>query len=112
MTRFALPAKHTRSHALLLVLLDGPGTFYQICERAGLSIEKSHDEFPLRQIFGTLIGGHARLDGITYSIKPASRAALTGATSAPYVGKVAGPAFRGTPYMAPVTVIRRAEVFA
>lgn len=108
MTRTTIPAEGTRSHKLLLALLKGPGTFYQVCERADFDIHKGGIESPLRRIFDFMIGGNVRLVGNIYTLTDAARASLTGAGPAPYIGQVAGPAYRGTPYHAPVRIVRRA----
>jgi hypothetical protein len=110
MTTAALPAKGTRSHTLLVVLQQGPGTFYQVCERAGFDIEDTRLEYALRKIFDRLIGGNARVVGIIYHLTDDARRALepVAATAPPYVGQVAGPAYRGTPHLMPVTIARRA----
>jgi hypothetical protein len=99
-----------RAHALLLVLLDRPGTFYQVCERAGYGIDGKGEEALLRHIFdGLLRAGTARLDGIIYSITLPARIALQIAAAPPTVGLPAAPAYRGTPYAMPVRVVRRSE---
>jgi hypothetical protein len=108
MSNPTIPAKGSRSHALLVAFQQGPGTFYQICERAGFDIEDSRLEVALRQIFDHMIGGNVRLSGITYHLTDEARLALGEAPPAPYVGQIAGPAFRGTAYTAPVRIARRA----
>ena len=107
MTKPTIPAKDSRSHALLTELQKGPGTFYQICERAGFDIEDSQLYGPLRKIFDHLIGGNVRLVGIMYHITDEARLALGEAPPAPYVGQVAGPAYRGTPYQGVARTVRR-----
>ena len=98
-----------RAHALLLVLLERPGTFYQVCEWADFDIEGKHEGL-LRHIFdGMLRAGTVRLDGIIYSITLPARIAMQIATAQPTVGQPAAPAYRGTPYAMPVRVVRRAE---
>lgn len=110
MTPIAIPQKHTRAFAILTELLRGAGTFYQICERADLSIESKTDERNVRHALDTLHRtGSARLSGVTYSITDRARAAM-GEPSAPWIGQVAGPAYRGTPTSFPVKIVRRDEV--
>lgn len=88
------PGRLTAAHALLTALLDGPGTFYQVCERAGIGIESARDEAVQRALFEALLTlGHASLSGITYSISRRARDALR--PPAPHVGQVAGPHHRG-----------------
>ena len=106
MKRLPLPKPESRSYALLQALIAGPGTFYQICERAGFDIEEAGMESRLRMIFSRGIQGHARLDGIMYVLKEASRAALLGIQTAP-AGQVAAPHFRGVAGAMPVLVVRR-----
>ncbi|OEZ70775.1 hypothetical protein JAB5_27950 [Janthinobacterium sp. HH103] len=106
MRRLPLPKPSSRSYALLQALIAGPGTFYQIAERAGFDIEEAGMESRLRMIFSRGIQGHARLDGIMYVLKEASRAALLGIQTAP-AGQVAAPHFRGVAGAMPVLVVRR-----
>lgn len=101
-----LPKQGSRSYALLQALLAGPGTFYQICERAGFNIEEAGMEHRLRMIFSRFIQGNVRLVGIRYVLKDASRAALMGA-ELEQPGQVATPHFRGTAGAMPVIVVRR-----
>ena len=51
MKRIPLPKPDSRSYALLQALIAGPGTFYQIAERAGFDIEEAGIENRLRMIF-------------------------------------------------------------
>ncbi|TFW15938.1 hypothetical protein [Duganella callida] len=108
MTR-ALPRKETRSYALLIALQQGPGTFYQVCERAGFDIEQPGVESRLRPIFATMIGGHAQQHGIMYSLTDEAREAfgIVPPAPPPYVGQVAGPAFRGEHHPTTVFITRR-----
>jgi hypothetical protein len=110
MTTATFPAKGTRSHTLLVALQQGPGTFYQVCERAGFDIEDTRLEYALRKIFDRLIGGNARVVGIIYHLTDDARRALepVNAVAPPYVGQVAGPAFRGTYHPSQVRIVRRA----
>ena len=103
-----LPEPSTGARKLLLALLDGPGTFYQICERLDIDIESKRAEYTQREFFNRLVeGGHAyMLDAITYSITTPARNIL--APAAPYVGQVAGPAYRREPQVSGVTIARRA----
>lgn len=101
-----LPKQGSRSYALLQAMLAGPGTFYQICERAGFDIEEAGMEHRLRMIFSRFIQGNVRLAGIRYALKDASRAALLGA-GPDQSGQVATPHFRGTVGAMPVVVVRR-----
>ncbi|QKY09532.1 hypothetical protein [Janthinobacterium lividum] len=101
-----LPKQGSRSYALLQAMLAGPGTFYQICERAGFDIEEAGMEHRLRMIFSRFIQGNVHLVGIRYVLKDASRAALLGAEPG-QSGQVATPHFRGTVGAMPVVVVRR-----
>lgn len=101
-----LPPPNSAPHQLLLTLLAGPGTFYQICERAGWDIEAERNETTCRKHFATMIeNGHGLLRGLIYSISHGASVALAPPT--PYAGEVAGPAFRGSEHIAPVRVVRR-----
>jgi hypothetical protein len=106
MTRATLCQPGSRTHALLTALLAGPGTYYQICERAGFDIEDNRTDYALRKIFDHMIGGAVRLVGITYHLTDEARLALGEKSAAPLVGQVAGPAYRGTAYVAPVRIAR------
>ncbi|MBV8660368.1 MAG: hypothetical protein JO142_21320 [Burkholderiales bacterium] len=107
MTKARLPAKSSRAYVLLQALLEKPGTFYQVCERAGFDLDDPKIDESMRRMFGHLIGGNVRLDGIIYSLTDEARTVLTGYKPEPYVGQVAGAAHRGTPYIAPVRIVRR-----
>jgi hypothetical protein len=103
-----LPPPHATAARVLRALLVAPGTFYQICERAGLAIETDRDEALQRKLFETaLADGHARRSNLIYSLTSEARAEL--APPAPYIGQVAGPAYRGIVYVAPALVVRRAK---
>lgn len=106
MKRLPLPKPDSRSYALLQALLAGPGTFYQVCERAGFDIEESGMEHRLRMIFLRGIQGHVRVSGILYELMEASRDALLG-IKPPSQGQVAAPHFRGVAGAMPVLVVRR-----
>lgn len=101
-----LPKPDCRSYALLRALIAGPGTFYQIAERAGFDIEEAGIEHRLRMIFARGIQGHVRVSGILYELKDASRAAMLG-IKPPLQGQVAAPHFRGVAGAMPVLVVRR-----
>ena len=102
-----LPDTHRAARKLLHTLAAAPGTFYQVCERAEYDIETDRGERIMRSVFNSLVDtGHITFDGLTYTITIAARAII--APPAPFVGQVAGPAFRGTPYVAPVKITRRA----
>ncbi len=106
MKRRPLPKLESRSYALLQALIAGPGTFYQICERAGFDIEEAGMENRLRMILARGIQVHVRVSGTLYELKDASRDALLGIKSAPQ-GQVATPHFRGVAGAMPVLVVRR-----
>ncbi|MRW88838.1 hypothetical protein GJ699_02435 [Duganella sp. FT80W] len=108
MTNTFMPSKGSRSHALLVALLEGPATFYQVCERAGFDIEDARLEEALRHIFDHMIGGNVRLTGIRYSLTAEARRALGEPAPAPYVGQIAGPAYRGKHDPRTVYITRRA----
>lgn len=52
-----LPEPSTGARKLLVALLDGPGTFYQICERLNIDIESNRAEFIQRELFNRLVEG-------------------------------------------------------
>ena len=106
MKRLLLPKPDSRSYALLQALIAGPGTFYQIAERAGFDIEEAGIEHRLRMIFARGIQGHVRVSGILYELKDASRDAMLGIKPPPQ-GQVAAPHFRGVVGAMPVLVVRR-----
>ena len=108
MTRTTIPAPGSRSHALLMAMIkQGSGTYYQICERANFDLDNGRLAASLRKIFDHMIGGNVRLTGIIYSLTPEARIALGEAPPAPYVGQVAGAAYRGPNCATPVTILRR-----
>lgn len=108
MKRLPLPKPGSRTYALLQALMAGPGTFYQLAERAGFDIEEHGMEGRLRMIFARGIPRHARLDGITYVLREATRNALLGIDPPP-AGQVATPHFRGSACAMPVLVVRRSN---
>ncbi|WP_426076493.1 hypothetical protein [Janthinobacterium sp. PSPC3-1] len=108
MKRLPLPKPDSRSYALLQALIAGPGTFYQIAERAGFDIEEAGIEHRLRMIFARGIQGHVRVSGILYELKDASRDAMLGIKPPPQ-GQVAAPHFRGVAGAMPVLVVRRSK---
>jgi hypothetical protein len=111
MSRTNFPAKRTAARNILESLLaDGPGTFYQLCERCRIDCESARDERIQRELFARLERDfHIELTGILYSISPAARRTLHPPKK--YVGQVAGPCYRGVAHLAPVVVIssRRAR---
>lgn len=106
MNRVSLPKPESRTYALLQALMAGPGTFYQIAERAGFDLEAPGVEGCLRMIFSRSIPAHARMDGIKYVLKEATRHAMLGIDSV-RAGQVATPHFRGTTHAMPVLIVRR-----
>lgn len=108
-TGVTLPKQGSRSYALLQAMLAGPGTFYQICERAGFDIEEAGMEHRMRMIFSRFIQGNVRQVGILYVLKDASRAAVLG-VEPEQPGQAATPHFRGTVGAMPVVVVRRPAV--
>ncbi|MDC8756242.1 hypothetical protein [Janthinobacterium fluminis] len=101
-----LPRINSRPYRLLQALLAGAGTFYQVCERAGLDIEQPGAEPLLRGLFeGMLATGVAKLDGILYSVTLRARLALE-EPAVPACGQVAAPHFRGAAAAMPVLVVR------
>ena len=101
---YKLPRAGTRPHVLLKTLARQPGTFYQICERAGINTDAT-----VRAQFDDLVRrGFASLNGIVYTISTRASAALAapGAPAA-YCGEVAAPHFRGIVMPMPVRVVRR-----
>ena len=94
------------AYDLLQALIAGPGTFYQICERAGFDIEEAGMESRLRMIFARGIQGHVRVSGILYQLKDASRDAMLGIKPPPQ-GQIAAPHYRGVAGAMPVLVVRR-----
>jgi hypothetical protein len=92
---------------MLVQLAVQPGTFYQVCEQLQFDIENDKVEKICRAHFHDLVdAGHAYLVNLTYHITSAARAEI--APPAPYVGQVAGPAYRGHPHPMTVTIARRA----
>lgn len=106
MKRILLPKPGSRSYVLLQALIAGPGTFYQIAERAGFDIDEAGIEHRLRMIFARGIQRHVRVSGILYELKDASRDAMLG-IKPPLQGQVAAPHFRGVAGAMPVLVVRR-----
>lgn len=106
MTARLMPYVGSRPYLVLQALLAGPGTFYQICERAGLDIEEPGMEPCMRKHFGSLLLAHIELNNITYSIKASTRQALQ-AKPAASVCSVATAHHRGPSAPQPVTVVRR-----
>jgi hypothetical protein len=102
-----LPPKGSRPRNFLHQLLVGPGTFWQICERANIDLERDVEVAMRSSLSIMQRDGLVYVDRITYHLTAAARLALTGQLAAPLVGQVAGPAYRGATYFAPVTVVRR-----
>ena len=105
MKRLPLPKPDSRSYALLQALIAGPGTFYQICERAGFDLEESGMECNMRKHFASLLLAHIELNNITYTIKASTRQALQGKTAASACS-MATAHHRGPSTPQPVTVVR------
>ncbi|WP_035819838.1 hypothetical protein [Janthinobacterium sp. RA13] len=106
MTARLMPYVGSRPYLVLQALLAGPGTFYQICERAGLDIEEPGMEPCMRKHFAGLLLAHIELNNITYTIKTSTRQALQ-AKPAACVCSVATAHHRGPSEPQPVTVVRR-----
>ena len=105
---FRVPAKSLRQHALLMALLPAAGTFYQVCERAGIDIDLESSELPVRHLFELLLkAGAIRLDGILYALTGRARQALMPAASSAPTGSVATAHYRGPCRAMPVTIVRR-----
>lgn len=102
-----LPDPRHASHKLLTAMLAGPGTFYQICERADIDVESKRVENGQRALFDDMVdAGQVKFDGRAYLLTIAARDALS--PPAAYVGQVAGAAYRGPNCATPVTIVRRA----
>lgn len=106
MMRTSLPRNPSRAYTLLKELLNGPGTMYQLCERAGIDLDDTDVAHRVRLLFAELLGGHATVDRITYTITERARAQFALDAKEAYVGQVALP--RPLPAPRPVTVVRRA----
>ena len=106
MTARLMPYVGSRPYLVLQVLLAGPGTFYQICERAGFDLEEPGVECNMRKHFASLLLAHIELNNITYTIKASTRQALQGKPTAS-VCSVATAHHRGPCEPQPVTVVRR-----
>lgn len=103
-----LPDTNRAARKVLHTLAAAPDTFYQVCERAEYNIDDDRTEKLMRAVFDSLVDtGHAAYDGLNYSITTAARATI--APPAPYVGQVAGPAFRGAIGHTAVKIARRAS---
>lgn len=103
------PSKRTVMYKLLVELANGSGTFYQICERAGIQIDVTSDSDRVRLTLDTAVmKGYARVSGIMYSISSSAMRALHPVQ--PYVGEVAAPHFRGVSmFCRPVAVVAPAR---
>lgn len=105
-----MPRRGQAPYLILQAALEAPGTFWQLCERAGVDVESRGDETRVRRLFESAVRqGHLKADGIIYSLTEPVRIRLAG-KPIPYAGQVAGPAYRGTPHPAPVTIIRRPSI--
>lgn len=101
-----LPPKKYTTYRILQSLLNGGGTFWQLCERLDIPTNTKRYEASARSMFDSLqICGHIYKVGIVYHISPATRSALV--PPAPYHGQVAGPRYRGPNQAMPVTIYRR-----
>lgn len=101
MTHKRAPQPGSRTNLLQAALEQGHGTFYQICERAGIEVNTPTEENAVRAMLDNMIGRNVFFDGLRYRLTDAPRVS-------PAAGQVAGPAYRGTPYHAPVRIVRRA----
>jgi len=101
---YKLPRAGSRPHLLLMTLAREPGTFYQICERAGINTDAT-----VRAQFDDLVRrGLASLNGIVYTISARASAALVPPRApAQCTGEAATPHFRGIVTPMPVRVVRR-----
>ena len=99
-----LPQKKYMTYRILVEMLNGSGTMWQICERMGIPAQSNRDAFDSLQT-----AGHIYATGITFHMAHATRVALVPPT--PYVGQVTGPRYRGPNQAMPVTIYRR-EVHA
>lgn len=91
------------SQALSQALLDGPATFYQLCERANVSIETEYAETVARvTVSGMISAGAMRFDGIMLST-------TTRAAPVAHVGQVATSHHRGPSERMPVLVVRASQ---
>lgn len=104
-----LPREDSRRYQLLAALRQGPGTFYQVCERAGIDIEGEHEEDKVRLSFERLIGDFVHMTGVTYSLTAEARELFGERKPAQYAGEIAGPAFRGIYDPRTVFITRRPE---
>lgn len=105
MMRTSLPRNPSRAYTLLKELLNGPGTMYQLCERAGIDLDDTDVAHRVRTLFAELLGGHATVDRITYTITERARIQFSLDSKVPFVGQVAQA--RPMPMAMPVTVVRR-----
>lgn len=114
-TRF-LPRADGRPYAILQALVDAPGTFYQLCERAGIDLDQPSVECNMRQVFDNLLLAHIQLTGIIYTLNANTRQAMPAVEATqsirpapvPTTCSVAAPYYRGPSAIQPVTIVRRA----
>lgn len=114
-TRF-LPRADGRPYAILRMLIDAPGTFYQLCERAGIDLDQPSVECNMRQVFDNLLLAHIQLVGIVYTLNATTRQAMLAVETTqsirpahvPTTCSVAAPHYRGPSATQPVTIVRRA----
>lgn len=92
-----LPPKGSRPRNFLHQLQVGPGTFWQICERAEIDLTFDVERDMRLSMSNMERNGLLRLDRLTCSLTEAARTALSGAPTAEYVGQVAGPKYIGKP---------------
>jgi hypothetical protein len=104
-----LPREDSPRYHLLAALRQGPGTFYQVCERAGIDIEDQHAEDKARLSFERLIGDFVHMTGVTYSLTAEARESFGEIKPTPSAGEIAGPAFRGIYDPRTVFITRRPE---
>lgn len=105
MTARLMPYVGSRPYQVLQALLAGPGTFYQICERAGFDLEQPDMECCMRKHFASLMLAHIQIDKITYTLKESTRQALQG-KPASIPCSVATPHHRGPSAAQPVFIVR------
>ena len=93
-----------RATALLQTLVLGSGTFYQLCERAGVSIEDDKERYARNVLDSLICAGRVYTNGLIYALSVRVPAANS--------GQVATSHHRGTYYCAPVRIVRAAAALA